>query len=189
MTPFEFLAMAISVIMGLAITNLVSGIGITIRQIKSKNNYWVHSLWIYNILIYLSGVWWALFKWSAKEDWGFSNFLFLIIYATFIYLLTDFLVPRKMNSVINLKKHFKDNRKMFFGILFLSIIMDIIETNMLELAGLRILPPYFTIIMVSFSILALLGFLTKNKIVNYTVVIIWALGLTYYVFNSLFILQ
>ena len=69
MLPFEFLALAISVIIGLAITRLVSGIGISIRQIRLKKHYWIHSLWIFNILIYLSGLWWGLFRWSTKEDW------------------------------------------------------------------------------------------------------------------------
>ncbi len=184
MTPFEFLALAISVIMGLAITRLVSGIGISIRQIRSKKHYWIHSLWIFNILIYLTGLWWGLFKWSRKEDWEFFDFIFLIFYATIIYLLTDFLVPLKSNSKFDPKKHFLENRKLFFGILILSIISDIVETYLLEIEGLRPVPALFPFVFGSLLVLAFAGLLTKNNRINLIVAILWAFLVPMYVFNG-----
>lgn len=98
MTPFDFLALAISVILGLAITRLISGIGISIRQIKSKKYFWLHGLWVINMLILIPAYWWGLYNWSSLEDWNFIHFLLLIIYTTNLYLITDFLVPRKFDS-------------------------------------------------------------------------------------------
>jgi hypothetical protein len=185
MLPFEFLAIAISVIMGLAITRLISGIGISIRQIKSKKYYWVHSLWLFNILVFLSGLWWGLFKWSMKEDWGFSNFFFLIMYSTIIYLLTDFLVPLKSNSKFDTEQYFLDNRKLFFGILFLTIIIDIVETYLLEMEGLRTVPTLFPYTFLFLSILAIIGFFTKNIKIISAITILWTIILLTYLFNGL----
>ncbi|RLD29512.1 MAG: hypothetical protein DRI75_02905 [Bacteroidetes bacterium] len=189
MLPFEFLALAISVIMGLAITRLVSGIGLSIRQIRSKKHYWIHSLWIFNILVFLTGLWWGLFKWSTKEDWAFSNFIFLIIYCIIIYLLTDFLVPLKSNSNFDPKKYFLDNRKFFFGILFLTIIMDIVETYLLEMEGLRTVPTLFPFIFIPLSILALGGFLSKNIKINSAIAVLWSILILAYLFNGLISLK
>jgi len=182
MNHFEFLAIAISVIMGLAITRLISGIGISIRQIRSNKHYWIHTLWIFNILVYITGLWWGLFKWSNKEDWGFANFIFLIIYSTIIYLLADVLVPQKANSEFDSKQYFTDNRKLFFGILFLSVIMDVVETYLLDMEGLRDVPTLFPYTFTFLSILAFVGFITKNIKINSVITILWTTLLLAYLF-------
>ncbi len=186
MLPFEFLALAISVIIGLAITRLVSGIGISIRQIRLKKHYWIHSLWIFNILLYLSGLWWGLFRWSTKEDWGYSNFLFLMVYSIIIYLLTDFLVPLKSNIKFDPRQHFFDNRKLFYVVLLLTIIMDIIETYLLEMEGLRTVPTLFLYTFIPLSILVSVGIFTKNKKFNSFIAIMWTIFLLTYLLIGLF---
>ena len=143
MTPFDFLAHAISVILGLAITRLISGIGISIRLIKSKKYFWLHGLWIINMLILIPAYWWGIYSWSSLGDWNLFHFLLLVIYTTNLYLITDFLVPEKFDSELNVKEYFMDNRKMFFGLLFLSLIIDIVETYLIVKEGLEICPGDF----------------------------------------------
>ena len=84
MTPFDFLALAISVILGLAITRLISGIGISIRQIKSKKYFWLHGLWIINMLILIPAYWWGIYSWSFFGGLEFLSF----------FLIADSFTPR-----------------------------------------------------------------------------------------------
>jgi hypothetical protein len=57
-----------------------------------------------------------------------------------LYLLTDFLIPKNVTSTTNLKEYFLDNRKMFFGIQIFTLIVDVIETSLLEIEGVRDMP-------------------------------------------------
>jgi hypothetical protein len=78
--------------------------------------------------------------WSSKEEWSFFYFILLLIFTISLYLLTDFLIPKNVTSTTNLKEYFLDNRKMFFGIQIFTIIVDVIETSLLEIEGVRDMP-------------------------------------------------
>ncbi|MGK0454457.1 MAG: hypothetical protein ACJAYY_001940 [Paraglaciecola sp.] len=78
--------------------------------------------------------------WSSKEEWSFFYFILLLIFTISLYLLTDFLIPKNVTSTTNLKEYFLDNRKMFFGIQIFTLIVDVIETSLLEIEGIRDMP-------------------------------------------------
>lgn len=78
--------------------------------------------------------------WSSKEEWSFFYFILLLIFTISLYLLTDFLIPKNVTSTTNLKEYFLDNRKMFFGIQIFTLIVDVIETSLLEIEGVRDMP-------------------------------------------------
>jgi hypothetical protein len=50
------------------------------------------------------------------------------------------LIPKNVTSTTNLKEYFLDNRKMFFGIQIFTLIVDVIETSLLEIEGVRDMP-------------------------------------------------
>lgn len=189
MTPFEFIALAISVILGLAIARLISGIGTSIRLIKSKNYSWLHGLWLINIFILLPGYWWGLYAWSSLQNWNFFHFVLLIIYTTNLYLITDFLVPSKINEEINFKEHFSKNRKMFFVLLFLSFPIDQFETNILVNENLRELPQGYILTNISLSILTILNLFSKRLLLDYLLGILWCLVLLSYIIFAIFLIR
>jgi hypothetical protein len=78
--------------------------------------------------------------WSSKEEWSFFYFILLLIFTISLYLLTDLLIPKNVTSTTNLKEYFLDNRKMFFGIQIFTLIVDVIETSLLEIEGVRDMP-------------------------------------------------
>jgi hypothetical protein len=78
--------------------------------------------------------------WSSKEEWSFFYSILLLIFTISLYLLTDFLIPKNVTSTTNLKEYFLDNRKMFFGIQIFTLIVDVIETSLLEIEGIRDMP-------------------------------------------------
>jgi len=189
MTPFEFIALAISVILGLAITRLISAIGISIRQIRLKRFSWLHGLWQINIFILIPGFWWGLYAWSSLSDWNFFHFIFLIIYITNLYLITDFLIPNLNQEDINFKEHFSKNRKMFFILLFLSFFIDLFETNILVDKNLREFPKGYFLTNITLSILTLLNLFSKKLWLDYVLGILWTLILVSYIIFSIFLIK
>ena len=180
MTPFEFLVILISVIMELSIARLVSGIGDLIRIIKSRNGYWVYSVWIFNVLLLISGFWWSMFGWSLKKDWSFFYFVLLLIFTITLYLLTNFLVPKEIKKETNIKEYFLENRKMFFGVLIFTLIVDIIETSLLEKEGFRDMPFEYPILIIALIVLSIFGYVANRNKVQAVIAVLWGVTLASY---------
>ena len=188
MTPFEFLAILISVIMGLAIARLVSGIGDLIRIIKSRNSYWIYSVWVFNILILIAGFWWSMYGWSLKEDWNFFYFILLLTFTITLYLLTHFLVPREITLKTNIKEYFLENRKVFFVIQVFALIVDIVETSLLEKEGIRDMPFEYPIVIIALIILSIIGYISNRNRVQAVIAVLWGIILVTYITYGILVL-
>jgi len=188
MTQFEFIVIVISVVLGLSIARLVSGIGDSIRAIKSGNFYWIHGVWIINILILVAGFWWGMFGWSLKEDWNFFNFLLILLFTINLYLLSDFLIPKKTISEVNIKAYFSENRKILYALLLFTFAVDIVETRLLASTGIRPVPRGHHMVIGINMFLAIVGYSSNNQKVQGIIVILYIMILVTYVTYGIFIL-
>ena len=163
MTSFEYLSVLIAVIMGLAVTRLLSGVGQVIRRREQVRGYWVHSLWSFNVLIYLLGVWWGMFAWDQAPSWNYFVFLFIVLYAIVLYLTADVLYPNAVESEVDLREHFFGHRHWFFGLLLVAHLLDIPETYWKESLGLRPVPSEYSLMLAAWFAVAVAGLLSSNE--------------------------
>ena len=92
MSKFEYIAVLLSIIFGLGLTNLLSGMfqSFLRRELTDTRIAW--SIFVGNLLLLN---WWLLFRWSDHVDWRFHEFLYLVIWATVHYLMAVSLYPYK----------------------------------------------------------------------------------------------
>jgi hypothetical protein len=154
------------VIMGLAVTRLLSGVGRLIRHREDLCGYWVHSLWSFNVLIYLLGVWWGMFAWNQSPSWNYFVFLFIVLYSIMLYLVADVLYPDEWEAALNLRDHFFEHRRWFFGLLLGAILLDIPETYWKEALGLRPVPSEYALLLAAWLVVAPVGLLSSNEKVH-----------------------
>ena len=69
MQAFEYLGVLVSVVIGLAMTHLVVGLVQLIQSRQSVTAYWVHLVWVFNILYTLLGFWWFFYSWQSLPEW------------------------------------------------------------------------------------------------------------------------
>jgi len=189
MTPFEFLAIAISVIFGLAISRLISGIGLAFRQIKSKKYYWLHGIWMVNMLILLSANWWSLYAWSKFENWNIIYFGLLIIYTISLFLISDFLVPQKLDNTLNTKEYFNDNKTYFLVLVLISLVVDFFETRSLANLDLRPIPKGQLLVSSLLSSILIINLLVKKDKLNYVFSVSFGLILITYLIFGIFLIR
>ena len=93
MSKFEFIAVLLSIIFGLGLTNLLSGMlqAFLRRELTDTRIAW--TILIGNTLLVN---WWLLFRWSDHVDWRFHEFLYLVIWAIVHYLMAVSLYPYKL---------------------------------------------------------------------------------------------
>jgi hypothetical protein len=92
MSKFEYIAVLLSIIFGLALTNLLSGMlqAFLRRELTDTRIAW--SIFVGNLLLLN---WWLLFRWSDHVEWRFHEFLYLVIWATVHYSMAASLYPYK----------------------------------------------------------------------------------------------
>jgi hypothetical protein len=76
MSLFEFLMVLVSIIVGLGIAEILTGVARLIRCRESARPYWVHSLLVVSIFFALLQQWWELWELREVPEWTFIALLF-----------------------------------------------------------------------------------------------------------------
>lgn len=180
MTSFEYLGILVSVMLGLAITRLIAGLSVSMIRSREVKPYWVQRAWTAGIWLYVLGIWWGMVSWDDLRQWTFPLFLFIMLYATILYLLADSLYPHRMPPGTDLEEHFYAQRRWFFGLLALGAIVDVPETVLKQTMELRLVPGGYPLFVGLWFAAAVVGFSTDNRAVHSVLAIAWpALVLLY----------
>lgn len=140
MSAFEYLSVFLSVIMGLGVTHVLAGLSKIIHSRSTVKPFWVHTLWAFNILIYIIAIWWGMFWWSTQTDWSFFQFLLLLSYSIVLFIAASLLFPWDVPQTFDFESHFFETRAWFFAALFVAWCIDVPETVMKANEGARDLP-------------------------------------------------
>jgi hypothetical protein len=137
MTAFEYLTVLVSIIVGLGVTHLLSGLGALLGGTKDVRSYWPHTLWMCNVAFWFVFFWWFQFKWVTTPDWSFGLFLFVLGYAVLTYLIAMVLLPPDVPDSFDFHAHYFGRRHVFFSGLILLYIVDVIDAFTKGLENVR----------------------------------------------------
>jgi hypothetical protein len=121
MSPFEYVTVLISIILGMGITQLISGMAAIIIRWENVRAYWPHSIIILLVFVLHIQDWWATYELAKFQYWRLPTFLFIILYPVNLYVLTRILFPvRWVGKPVDLKKFYLDNfKKIYISMIFL----------------------------------------------------------------------
>ena len=128
MDQFDYLSVLISIITGLGITHLLTGLGRFLGGPEAPRVFRVHVVWSVNIILYQAFFWWFTFKWADMPTWTFGLFLFVLAYAILLYLLAVILYPVELLPGFDFRAHFHRRRKWFFLLLSFIALVDAFDT-------------------------------------------------------------
>src|SRR4051794_5388175 len=93
MTPFEHLAVLISIVLGLGLAHMLTTLHELIQARARVKIYWLSILWFVLIFISLIEWWWASFALRTTLKWNFFYFLFILLSPISMYLAAAFVLP------------------------------------------------------------------------------------------------
>jgi hypothetical protein len=127
---FNYVAVLVSIIIGLGITRVLSQLSEAIQVENRESNYWVHTLWMFNTFLFLMLSWWVFYRWHVAPEWNFFLFIWVTVAPTLIYLASGVLCPGELESTgaKNWREYYFVNRGGFFFILAPIWPLDIIDT-------------------------------------------------------------
>lgn len=85
MTQHEYIFIAVSIILGLAITRLLNTMATITRMHERVKFHWASILWSISILVYVLQFWWVGWGLRTVEVWSFTDFVVLVLGCSFIY--------------------------------------------------------------------------------------------------------
>ena len=123
LSPFEYVVVLTSIILGMGITQLITGFAGIVLRWSDVKLYWPHLVLIVLIFIIHIQDWWATYALRNNTSWNLPMFLFIVLYPVNLYILARILFPIRWSPVpVDLRAFFFDNfRKIYLFMLFLPV--------------------------------------------------------------------
>jgi hypothetical protein len=153
MSEFEYIAVLLSIVFGLAITQLLSG---TVRLFYEDRIDDVRLGWALAVTLALIINWWSFFQWRDAELWRFEQYAFLMVWATFHYAVAASLFPKDRAGRVGPERE----RRVFLVVFVVFIGIDIIEAHLREAL---FSPWYFLPSMASWALAALAALVVRRR--------------------------
>jgi hypothetical protein len=165
MSSFEFLSVLISVVVGLGIANILTGIGRLIHRDKAAKLSASFLAWTLFVSFYMVVYWWTVvFGWQVWEDWNLLVFMFVLTYGLILYLLSIILFPPDAGSEWEPAANLIAKRHWFYGVFLALVIIETLDSYLKDhLDDFSI--PYFVLIGTWFSA-GVIGWISRNRRVH-----------------------
>ena len=135
MDNYSYLAVLISIILGLGITELLSGFGRWVENRVSIPAYAPTIVWVATLLVIHVQTWWSMYGLRHHLDWTFLQFAVVLLQPITLFLMARAVVPSATAAVLDLKSNYFSQRRWFFGLLIgllaVSISKDVVLTGAL----------------------------------------------------------
>ena len=156
MTLFEYITVAVSLVLALAIARTLDGL----RSALAKDRrYWVHATWVAIKLTNPATFWWSIWRFR-DADWNIVSFLLALAWPAVLYLQVSGLVTRQPELVTDWRTHFYSQRRWFFGA---NLCLSLTGTGLTRLLGEDLFTNSFAIPRLVFIVLSILGIATDNE--------------------------
>jgi hypothetical protein len=90
---FEFLMVLVSIIVGLGVAEILTGVARQVRFRESRTGYWVHSCGVALIFFALLQYWWELWTLREVPEWSFLGLALMLISPASLYLIAHLIFP------------------------------------------------------------------------------------------------
>lgn len=117
-----FLGMVVS----FALAHLIRELSGILAKPRATRLWWVHLVWVASMFLFLLHFWWWEMRFAQLQDWRFTVYLFLVVYALLLYLLVWLLLPADPGK--DYRERFLEQRGWFFGVLALAYLIDFVDT-------------------------------------------------------------
>jgi hypothetical protein len=122
MESFNYLSVLLSIILGLAITQVLLGFrGLILTRAKVKL-YLPTVIWAGLALLIAIQAWWASFGLRMRASWTFLGFMVIVLQAVSVYMTTAVVLPDITgDSLVDLRDHYFAHKSWLFGFMLSSV--------------------------------------------------------------------
>jgi hypothetical protein len=104
MTQHEYIFIAVSIILGLAITRLLSTAAMITRARSRVIFHWSSAIWTCSIMLYILQLWWIGWGLRAIEQWTFLDFIVLVFGSSCVYGAAEMALTAPEKGAVDMLK-------------------------------------------------------------------------------------
>ncbi|WP_395395830.1 hypothetical protein WBP07_17680 [Novosphingobium sp. BL-8A] len=160
---FLHVRVLVGLVLGLALTRVLSGISGIVQHPRRRPLYLPHLAWVAVVLVMTIHFWWWEFGLERVATWRFELFAFVLGYAFLHYLLASLLFPEWMDDYAGYEDYFLSRRGWFFGLLVAVCVADWIDSSIKGPAYLEALGPEYPIRLIVCGLLFIVAAWISNR--------------------------
>lgn len=133
MDAFSYLSVLLSIILGLAVQQVLQGYRALILSRRRVTFYWPPLVWSALILMMVAQHWWASFGLASRADWSFALFATILVQTALIYMMAAIVLPDvPPDEPLDLEAHYEREAPAFFGLGAATVAWSLLREYMLE---------------------------------------------------------
>lgn len=111
----------VSIIVGLGIAEILTGIAHQVRYRHARTGYWLHSCGIALITCALLQSWWELWGLRDITEWVFFNMVLMLVSPAVLYLIAHLVFPERGQGT-DLRAYYYDQMRPIWWLAVLSTV-------------------------------------------------------------------
>jgi hypothetical protein len=130
---FSYLSVLLSIILGLAITQVLQGYRAVLLSRSRVRLYAPTLIWSALLLVFCAQFWWASFGLAGRHDWTFDTFGIILLQTVLLYMMSAIVLPDVPNAgKLDLRDHYYREISPFFSISLVMLAVSIAKDWMLS---------------------------------------------------------
>lgn len=180
---FAYLSVLLSIILGLAIAEVLQGYGALLLSRSNVKLYAPPLIWSAMMLMMATQFWWASFGLANREHWDFAAFTAVLLQTVMMYMGTTVVLPKGISDQpIDLKAHYYREVTPFFTFGLLFLLVGFVKDWLLDQSFAE---PMKIPFMAFFTGVTILALTVRRPVVHEIIAPVMAVAITFY-FLTLF---
>jgi hypothetical protein len=153
-----------SIVLGLAVSRLVTGMAQLLQKRRQTPAYWVHSIWMLNTLVAVVITWWVQYRWRHNEHWTLWLCLWLLVAPVVLSFASALLFPNEQEGepITDWRRHYYTTKRSFFLLIAATFPLDFIDTLLKGVPYLLSLGPLYIASMAMLALTCTIAAFTKS---------------------------
>jgi hypothetical protein len=133
MDEFGYLSVLVSIILGLAIAQVLQGLrGLVLSRTRIRI-YAPSVAWAFLLLVIVMQSWWAMFGLRNHHPWTFLAFSVVLLQTIVVYMLAGLVFPDLSGEhTIDLRTHYFAHAGWFFGLTILVLLVSLAKNLIID---------------------------------------------------------
>jgi hypothetical protein len=133
MDAFSYLSVLLSIILGLAIAQVLQGYRALLLARKRVRLSAPVLIWSGLVLLFATQAWWASFGLRQRMNWDFLSFAIILVQMILLYMLSAVVFPEvEATDGVDLVDHFDRHRHTFYGFVIAMLAVSVLKDVALD---------------------------------------------------------
>lgn len=116
MSIFEFVMVLVSIVIGLGISALLTGLGELLQKRTLTQAYWLQLVQVLLQMLLFIALWWTAWSFNEYDNWNIAVVLLLMTVTTFFFLAGYLVFPRS-GDFEDFEAYYFTQHRRYYGLL------------------------------------------------------------------------